>query len=190
MNDTTVAAVGTGTQKNCSIFHRIFVPLKEFYKKCDSCETKFRVKLREQREKGRKPGLPLGAADQQKKNEKFDKKRKKKFAKQNDKRQKGKTDVVVVSAGEGDESDEKSESDEELSKKRKRLFRESDFAEEKKLMKFMRNLPDDTKKLISDTMKSGSTPISFSHRFCVGYEVNYIQCSRYVHQARCYEEDL
>ena len=102
----------------------------------------------------------MGAADQQKQNEKLEKKRRTKFAKQKDKRQKGKTDVSAVSAGEADESDEKSESDEEFSKKRKRVFRESDFAEEKKLMKLMRKLPDDTKKLISDAIKSGSAPIS------------------------------
>jgi hypothetical protein len=66
----------------------------------------------------------------------------------------------AVSAGEADESDEKSENEEESSKKRKRVLRESDFAEEKKLMKLMRKLPDDTKKLISDAIKSGSAPIS------------------------------
>ncbi len=80
--------------------------------------------------------------------------------KQNDKRQKGKTDVDAVSAGEADESIEKSESDEEPSKKRTRVFRESVFAEEKKLMKLMQKLPDDTKKLISDAIKSGSASIS------------------------------
>ena len=102
----------------------------------------------------------MGAADQQKQNEKLEKKRRTKFAKRNDKRQKGKTDVSAVSAGEADESDEKSEYEEESSKKRKRVLRESDFAEEKKLMKLMRKLPDDTKKLISDAIKSGSAPIS------------------------------
>jgi len=101
----------------------------------------------------------LGAADQQKQNEELEMKRRKKFAK-NDKRQKGKTDIAAVPTGEADESDEKSDSDEELSKKRKRDFRESDYAEEKKLMKLMRKLPDDTKKLISDAIKSGSAPIS------------------------------
>jgi len=82
-------------------------PSREYYKKSDSCETKFRAKLRDQRIKGGKPGLPLGAADQEKQNEKLDKKRRKKFAKQHDKRQKGKTDIVAVSAGEADESNEK-----------------------------------------------------------------------------------
>ena len=42
----------------------------------------------------------------------------------------------------------------------KRKDQESDFAEEKKLLKLMRDLPDETKKLISDAMKSGSAPIS------------------------------
>ena len=41
-----------------------------------------------------------------------------------------------------------------------RNYRESDFAEEKKLLKLMRELPDDTKKLISDAIKSDSAPIS------------------------------
>ncbi len=39
-------------------------------------------------------------------------------------------------------------------------YRESDFSEEKKLLRLMRELPDDTKKLISDAIKSGSAPIS------------------------------
>ena len=41
-----------------------------------------------------------------------------------------------------------------------RNYRESDFAEEKKLLRLMRERPDDTKKLISDAIKSDSAPIS------------------------------
>ena len=41
-----------------------------------------------------------------------------------------------------------------------RNYRESDFAEEKKLLRLMRELPDETKKLISDAIKSDSAPIS------------------------------
>ena len=63
---------------------------------------------------------------------------------QNDKRQKVKTIVDTVSIGEADESDEKSESNEEPSKKRTRVFRESDFVEEKKFMELIRKLLDDT----------------------------------------------
>ena len=41
-----------------------------------------------------------------------------------------------------------------------RNYRESDFAEEKKLLRLMRERSDDTKKLISDAIKSDSAPIS------------------------------
>ena len=41
-----------------------------------------------------------------------------------------------------------------------RNYRESDFSEEKKLLRLMRERPDDTKKLISDGIKSDSAPIS------------------------------
>ena len=42
----------------------------------------------------------------------------------------------------------------------KRNYQESDFAEEKKLLRLMRELPDETKKLISAAIKSDSAPIS------------------------------
>jgi hypothetical protein len=42
----------------------------------------------------------------------------------------------------------------------KRNYRESDFAEEKKLLRLMPELLDETKKLISGTIKSDSAPIS------------------------------
>ena len=73
---------------------------------------------------------------------------------------KGKTDVAAVSAAKADESDEKTKSDKEPSKIMKRTDRKSDFVEEKKHLRLMRKLPDETKKLISDAIKSDSTPIS------------------------------
>jgi hypothetical protein len=95
LNDTTVAAVGTETRKTCSVCHRIFVAVKAFWDKRKTCQAKHRAQQREDR---RTPGVPLGADDQQKHNEKLALKRKKKLAVQRDKKKKRMTEVAAVSA--------------------------------------------------------------------------------------------
>ena len=62
----------------------------------------------------------------------------------------------------------------------KRNYQESDFAEEKKLPRLMRELPDETKKLISAAIKSDSAPISAMKKKEKGnfLEVLFISCSQ------------
>ena len=83
-------------QKTCTICDRIFVTCRDYYKKCDTCETKHHEKFREQRQDGRTPVLLLGAADQQNQNENLALKHRKKFAVQRDKKKKHKTDVTAA----------------------------------------------------------------------------------------------